>query len=491
MQGFESRIESGKFSALPILKLCCEESTKTVWIEITIFWTENMCPPGYIHKHINKISTSFIGCIYEKNQRWISIPLQRVNIPSKVFDFTNFVSNPNIFAKNIITHWKDFSHDNHKQYAKGLSLNKLSLTSASFAMMALKKGFGTKIVDAYSGLRIDDFTPTDAFNYLTSIGNSFSQKPKDISSELFKDEFIKMEEDEKIIKDEIHDSLMFFDYRDLAVLGRKDHDKFISHGKDKVGNDLSTGLEHIQLKIVSGFAFRGDTRTPTDIRLATGFIPNSARDDQWGTVRERINDKLIDYNTGEIKIDEVTELKNFTRYGGKLMLDIEAWKSSQKINKTKAYLPFIYNETRTDLHAYHMNEFLGIFISLTKSVAVASTFASTTASTRGHKSAWVYVCRITGGYELPRIGSILISSLDGKEKKVEKAEQEIAQPGMIDWTDVVAFREVDIKSNYFKNSVYMRSNLLADIGGSLFTEIFELLCNRTQGPKVAQPTIND
>jgi hypothetical protein len=489
--GFESKIETRNFKVWPTLRLCCEESTKTVWLEITHFWTLSMCPPGYIHKHLNTLSTIYIGCIFERNQRWISIGQNRTNNPSKVIDFTEIVPNGLDFAVNIVTHWKDFSHENHKNYAKGLSLGKLSLTSASFAMMAIKTGFGKKVADTYSGIRIEDFSPTDAFKYLDTLGRTVSRMPKDISSELVKDEFIEIQKDDNIEADEI--PLALSDYRELPLIGRKEHDKFMPYAKDSSGKDISvTAFNHIKLKIVSGYAFRGDTRSPSEIKLAGGFLPNSTRDDQWDLVHKNIIEKkLIDSGTGVAALPSGVDFGSFSHGGGKIAVDIEAKAAaSRQMGKSAPDLPFTYNETRTDLHVYLMKELLGIFVSLTKSVAIATGFAATTAQRQGKKTAWVYVCRITGGFELPQKGEMMQASLSGVAAPVSKAEQEVAQPGMVDWADVVAFRELDTNLQgklLLKNEVYIRGGIKEQSGDNVFAEIFELLCNKTQGPWINQP----
>jgi hypothetical protein len=489
--GFESKIETRNFKVWPTLRLCCEESTKTVWLEITHFWTLSMCPPGYIHKHLNTLSTIYIGCIFERNQRWIAIGQNMTNSPSKVVDFTEIVPDGLDFAVNIVTHWKHFSHENHKNYAKGLSLGKLSLTSASFAMMAIKTGFGRKVADTYSGIRTEDFSPTDAFKYLDTLGRTVSRMPKDISSELFKDEFIEIQSDDNIKVDEL--PMIMADYRELPLIGRKEHDKFMPYAKDSSGKDISvTAFNHIKLKIVSGYAFRGDTRDPSEIKRAGGFLPNSTRDNHWNLVQKKIiEEKLIDSGTGVAKLPGGVDFGSFSLGGGKIAVDIEAKAAaSRQMGKSAPDLPFTYNETRTDLRVYMENEILGIFVSLTKSVPIAKMFAATTAFKQGKKTGWVYVCRITGGFEFPKKGEMMQASLSGVAAPVSKAEQEVAQPGMVDWDDVVAFRELDTDLQgplLLKNKVYIRSGIKEESGGNVFTEIFELLCNKTQGPWINQP----
>ncbi len=486
--GFESKIETRRTQFLPSLRLCCEESTKTVWLEITHIWTLSTCPPGYT-KHLNTLSTIFIGCILERNQRWIAIGQNRTNNPSKVVDFTEIVPDAINFAVNIVTHWMHFSHENHKNYAKGLSLGKLSLTSASFAMMAIKTGFGKKVADTYSGIRIEDFSPTDAFNYLDTLGRTVGKTPKDISSELFKDEFIEMQESDNIVADDI--PMALFDYRKLPLIGREEHDKFMPYAKDSTGKDSSvTDFNHIKLKIVSGYAFRGDTRSPTEIKLAGGFLPNFTRDDQWDLVQKQIIEKKLISGTGEATLPAGPTFGSFSQGGGKIAVDIQARAlASKQMGKSAPDLPFTHNQTRTDLHVYLTKELLGIFVSLTKSVAIASAFAANTALYQGKKTAWVYVCRVTGGFELPQKGEMMEASLEGGAKRVSKAEQEVAQPGMVDWADVVAFRELDLNPNaplLLKNKVYIRNSIKEQ---SVFIEIFELLCNKSQGPWISQPPL--
>jgi hypothetical protein len=82
------------------------------------------------------------------------------------------------------------------------------------------------------------------------------------------------------------------------------------------------------------------------------------------------------------------------------------------------------------------------------------------------------------------------ASLSGVAAPVSKAEQEVAQPGMVDWADVVAFRELDTNlqgSLLLKNKVYIRGGIKEQSGDNVFAEIFELLCNKTQGPWINQP----
>ena len=186
-------------------------------------------------------------------------------------------------------------------------------------------------------------------------------------------------------------------------------------------------LKHIPKEFdrVIGYGFRGDTRPPMEVKEAGGFNPNYTRADHIA----KHKDKRATDPTAHVK-EETGAL---------------------------------------DLERFVKSQFLGGFLSTSKSIACAKEFATGYTSPR-RGDGWVYACFVEGGIHLPP---------KGKHAWVKYAEQEIAMPGILDWDDVVGCRRVK-RDGVFDGPVYLRSDLeLQD--PNAYTEIWDLLSGKSQG----------
>ena len=127
------------------------------------------------------------------------------------------------------------------------------------------------------------------------------------------------------------------------------------------------------------YGFRGDSRPPSGIRNAGGFLPNYTRA------------KHIEDNKGKAQ-DQALNLQRFIA-----------------------------------------NQEYGGYLSVTKSIAVAKAFATGMGGTTPVAAGWVYACFAEGGFLLPK---------QGDHGWVKFNEQEISVPGILDWADVVGCRHV-------------------------------------------------
>lgn len=118
-----------------------------------------------------------------------------------------------------------------------------------------------------------------------------------------------------------------------------------------------------------------------------------------------------------------------------------------------------------DLATFLKNQFYGGYISVSKSYAVAKDFVK--------QGGWIYVCFVEGAYHIPPSGR-------PSGVKVDKDEQELSMPGMLDWEDVVAFRESD-GSGRFTGDVYIRRNFRSEEPLEVFDKIWNLLSGESQG----------
>jgi hypothetical protein len=179
------------------------------------------------------------------------------------------------------------------------------------------------------------------------------------------------------------------------------------------------------------YGFRGDTRKPEDIKKGQ-FMPN------------------------------------FTRTSHTDM----TYKKLHEINAPVSPM---------NLPRFLKQPFLGEFISTSKSVAIARYFATCDSPPGGSQigyqnKGWVYACFVEGAIEIPAKGDYM---KDGTTYSVPHNEQELALPGMLEWEDVVACREVK-ESGEFTGPIYIRT-LLQDTDRSAALDIYDLLSGKSQG----------
>jgi hypothetical protein len=127
----------------------------------------------------------------------------------------------------------------------------------------------------------------------------------------------------------------------------------------------------------------------------------------------------------------------------------------------------LYNNRPLDLYSYVEKESFGGFISITRSIRVAKSFASgrglTNADDAKHDG-WVYAVYCEGALHVPH---------------EENHEFELAMPGMLDWADIVGWRKVQQVDGHFEGPVYLRKSL-SIYDPEAFLELYELLSGKHQ-----------
>jgi hypothetical protein len=290
------------------------------------------------------------------------------------------------FQKAIIDHWRSFNSGQAKNWAKGTTFG-TSLTNASFVMKALKTGFDAigDSSSAYSGFRTADFTVADVLAYLNARSNA-------VGTTLFDGGLLQFQElapgaayDSPYVQDQATIS----DTRVIPYITSK---KASTHGGRFA---YETDTSGIPFERVISYGFRGDSRPPSGIKSAGGFLPNYSRPAH------------MEKNVGKPQ-DQALNLKKFIA-----------------------------------------NQEYGGFLSVTKSTAVAKGFATGLGGTTKPGPGWVYACFVEGGFHLPAVGG---------HEWVRYDEQEISMPGILDWDDVVGCRYVRADGN-FEGSVYLKDSI--------------------------------
>jgi hypothetical protein len=288
---------------------------------------------------------------------------------------------------------------------------------------------------------------------------------------------------------------------------------------------------------VDAYCFRGDSRGPNAIRIATGFLPNATRDDQikqyedvikwinkfgktidskksnssptytkhqcifgWsrsiGKIPDSVPNERIPFNYIETALSQINNLikLNFLieegneidhDYASPDLIKMNFMYSDKKI-RLVTDKDRVTSGSPIDIRSYQKTQVLGAYVSLSKSVSIARHFASGRGGTvtKGkYNNGWVYTCRAYGGFNLP------INTEDHKTRfphalnwleSVPYSEQEIALPGLIDWEDIVAIRRVN-ENGDLVGDLYIKQNLEEREGKQLRDQIFQLLEGATQG----------
>ncbi len=414
--------------------VCYDQPRTSVWLELTnTKWMVGGHDRGFV--------TAFIGAV-KTPTGWKAIDQRLANaLRFERRAFGDTIQNVPRFQRAICSDWQSFTPGTAERFAKGLSFGR-DMSSASFVMKALKTGFDAVGVStpAGDGMRLHGFTVGDILGYL--------EARKHIKPAYFADsgleEFLAFgadpqgqEDEDKPVK-----SIGNGDRRDLRhIQSRKEHGH---SGKFAYAEETA----HIKLPRVIGYGFRGDSRPPSQIKDAGGFLPNYTRPDHIKEVEDFNTNARLQSNFKEsdlIRDDQALDLVKFIgdqKYGG-------------------------YN-------------------SVSKSYSIAKAFATnvngTVASgTTGEpplRSGWVYACHVEGAFIMPK-GRHNFTVGDNKAAKIAFNEQELSQPGLLDWEDIVACRRVN-RSGHFDGLVYIKGALFRE-DASAAGEIFYLLSGRTQG----------
>jgi hypothetical protein len=325
------------------------------------------------------------------------------------------------FQKAIINQWKGFTGAKAADFAKGKSIGK-SMTSASFVAKALKTGFDAigEPMNACKGLKLRDWSINDLGHYATKRMRPHSDAAL-IAYGFDRCAPNPAYEDASYTKDPA--SVSGQDHRHLKYIHSAR--TFGHSGRFAYADDLKNLPKGFERVITYGF--RGETRPPVKIKDAGGFLPNYTRQDH---IDKHENSSGLNW-----AVDEFAAL---------------------------------------NLQKFIDKQFLGGFISTTKSIAVAKGFAlGLTTDHPQTMDGWVYACFVEGGIHLPPLGG---------HQWVKYAEQEISMPGNLDWEDVVACRRVSkVEPHPFVGPLYIKTTF-PDQDRNAYREIYDLLSGKSQGP---------
>ncbi len=409
------------------IELCHSRDKSIVWLQLTNFWDKQI-PHEYVPKE-SGLATAIIGAHFSPNKQWNAIDFSTANLNRSISLTFGKCADFNIlkFQLAILKDWDRFNSGIAVEFLKGLTFGKSS-SSASFVMAALKTGFSAVglALPAHSGIRTADWTTDDAIKYLKL--NAAQNQIEVIDAGL--GEFKSLDASEHADKTG-EDTARSGDVRDIA---------FIKSNKVHGGRfAYSDVLSSLSIPRVNAYGFRGDSRTPSEIKNAGGFNPNQTRDEQLINAEKDHKDAI-----------------KWRKDGGGMTMN---------------------SSTALNLPVFLKNQFLGGFISVTKSIAVAKSFACGMGGTTSRNPGWVYACFVEGGFEIPKVDNLI--TFDGKDVPVPYNEQEIAMPGLIEWEDVVACRAVD-RDGWFKGRIFIRQSFYSS-DKEAFHQIYRLLNGQSQG----------
>jgi hypothetical protein len=408
------------------------------------------------------------------------------------------------FQKAIIEDWKKFQTSNASQWAKGTTVGK-SLTSPSFVAKALKTGFDAigMTQSAYSGMKLSDWSLSDLKKYAESRKKTFVWRDQKLAAfadvgsafvELMPDpELAKLEQD-AITNPDTNMPARNIDYiRSTQSVGHSGNFAYAAE------------LQNVNLPRVIGFGFRGDSRDPITLKsnFSGAFMPNFTRTDQNAKVRDALLE-TVKGNLPKVKSDRpaiYTRIENArkllsmkrTKSDSDQSLQAEALRRVMQDANVRAELSTLFggskpamqaefvgstglvksfdqmNQGALELGEYVQNEFLGGFVSVSRSVMVAKSFASGRGGNAAIRDGWLYACFVEGAFNMP---------LKGTHPLAKKQEFEMAMPGMLEWEDVAGWRKVN-SSGKFEGAIYLRHSLSRS-DPKAFKQLFEYLSGKPQ-----------
>ena len=179
------------------------------------------------------------------------------------------------------------------------------------------------------------------------------------------------------------------------------------------------------LKRISGYTFRGDSREPHLVMKAGGFVPNNLRADDF-YLKKNVYSQFITYMQRRFKVD--------------LSKEVPVADFLKAVNASKAEKPHSQEwwneyeiwraiEAIEELHTGRMvaDQFLKAYTSTSRDVLVAKGFAG--------DEGWVYVVYVEGGMVIPEHNRHEWTHIFN--------EQEIAYPGRLPWANIYGFRKKD------------------------------------------------
>jgi hypothetical protein len=433
-----------------LVRLGYNKATKTAWLELrnTPYLIRNSQDEGVDRYLIGAVNRSrVIGANDDGGQRrayspsdiaanntphfgWVPIQPQDTAGGTLVqltqeFDDCYQVLN---FQKAIIDSWDaaagGLAPGSLSGLVKGTAVGK-SFTSASFVAKALKTGFDAIGHSMAAKPKFTAWTIDDLLHYATRRAPAFHEPGLQ--------DFQAFEPSAMYSYD--NDPIMAFDDRHIEPI------KSTLAGPVRGGFTYENELRQLNgimdYERITAYGFRGDARPPGFVKGAGGFLPNYTRPAHIEQHQEK--------------------LRNARRSGDQTALD--EWNEAEggALNLVK----FLEDQT------------LMGFVSASKSIAIAKRFATSRwvdgLAQSGQVVGWIYACLMVGAIHIPRFF---------RTSRGMMAEQELTMPGMIDWDNVVACREV-LHTGMFKGPVYMRRSL-QDRDSKPFKKIYKLLSGKSQ-----------
>lgn len=444
-----------------------------------IVWLELVGSPGDLGAGVRPNLVKLVVGAMPKGNGWIAIDEPATHTVGGTMGhyFGDKLGDKVIdLQKEIAKEWNTFDSNNPARWAKGLTIGK-DLSSAAILLRVLKAAFQSIGLGGhtYEGLRLTSFTAKDVVDSLNLRARAVPQVA-DVAAVL--PEFDELFPDLRYPTEDPPDTL---DQRTIRLIqGTKTEENYkallrqaneeakkslVKAGKMKPEDPAPSGFLYSKhfiamtnLPRVITYAFRGDSRPPSAIKNVGGFLPNFTRPDH-----------IIQALAAAGDVNAVAK-----------------WNQKSPGQAPQA----APNTSPLDVVTYLKDQFLGGYVSGTKSYAIAKAFGSGMGGTTGapRNAGWVYVCFMGGGFEVPnttktmqmtvsdeRPGASSTTSVSGNPVY---AEQEIALPGMIDWEDMVAFRRVDA-TGMFTGDVFIRPSLQQK-DPAVHKEIWELLSGKPQ-----------
>jgi hypothetical protein len=425
-----------------LIRLCFDKARNVAWLEFRS--TPYLTGGNHMTHKGGGVTRVFIGA-QQQGGAWQTIgpadattgQFAPIYLPA-----TSPVSDYFRFQQAVVNSWNNFSSATAAQFAKGWSSQKglKPLTSANFVVKALKTGFeaignynvhfGSKLLpwtiddllDAVAPYRQQGVNPAGLANFDAVLPNPYYD-----GTYAKKEGNLASNDDQRNI---LPIPSVKVNYARAFVNTITNQTSVFAY------DDVMHNLPGAFARCVS-YGFRGDTRGPVDIQQAK-FTPNYTRP-------SHIQQKM-------------------TAPGGPTAV--------HGVNTAVAM----------DLPRFLGGQFLGEFISTSKSVAIARMFANATWSGNtmipNSTDGWVYACFVEGAIDIPPRGNY--TGQDGTTNyRVPYNEQELAVPGMLEWDDVVACRKV-LQGGKFTGPLYVNP-ALQDSDSTAAPRIYDLLSGKSQG----------
>jgi hypothetical protein len=445
-----------------------DKTRNLAWLEFknTSFLVDRSYRPG--------VFKTVIGAVQSGN-KWEPITIAQASGEGKLSLANAFTDATRAFdfQKAVVEQWQKFSSARASDFAKGTTFGK-SLTSPSFVAKALKTGFDAigEPAAAYSGIKLSDWTVNDLLNYTRK------RAPGLLDASLIGFE--------PFAPDPAHARSMGEPPRDtdrreidyipsVRAAGHSHHFAYAS--------ELEALNGIIPFERVIGYGFRGDSRSPGDIKGAGGFLPNYTRTDHIARLDEKLAQGLKEYFTLRNDLKHYDVLKSWVeKEGGEWNLTriVRNPKFREFVNRD--FINGLFQAGRNAAQCPRLSEWLELqggalnlaefiqqqdfrgFISTSKSIGIAKNFA-----TGAGRPGWVYACFVEGAFHFP---------LSGEHPWLKFDEMELCMPGMLDWDDIVACRRVS-SAGAFEGPVWIKQAIIqSDLDAAW--KIYQLLSNKLQ-----------